>query len=637
MKNRADLFMKEVSPKRLYTSAKEISSHHRIQVTQGFRDAANLVCKKLKENGIDAKVLTYKADGDTWYLQNKMFEEWKINKAVLYLDDPEMKLCDYDEEPISVCQRSYPCDFSEGLELVFMDKGTDEKAYEGIDLKDKIIFMHENFHKFEWAFEKGIKGFVTDYIDVNSSRNRHDLYHSLTYTSFWWKHTENEIHPFGFVLSPCMGDQLEKIYYERKNKGLTTVLKGVVDSEMNPGIMEVVEATLPGETDEVVLLSSHLCHPKASANDNASGCAANIEVLRVLKKLIDEGKIKKNRRTIKAIFMPEFTGTYAYLYDHNDYAKMLGALNLDMVGGNQTRAYGPITLTLLPDSMPSIVQSLSHMSLDLAGRETDNLLDEKISFTHYVTERFFGGSDHLVFSNPDFSIPCCMLGQWPDRNYHTATDKMDVIDPEVLAFSTRVALNFAYGLSNLEEKQLPQIFDYLHKEMVESFAYINDSLNEGKITKQMAHDCIVNKTEFFKNAVKDLKRIMPDVSEKTVNREVKYVDLSGQLYLSYLGLNEGMKFEEDNRIYVKKFIGPIQSMDDNVAISSDSAKALYKEYKDKYPSFNDVADRCVCYIDGIKTVSEIKKSVSIEFLKDMSDVCEAYLNLLSEMEMVEAK
>ena len=48
----------------------------------------------------------------------------------------------------------------------------------------------------------------------------------------------------------------------------------------------------------------------------------------------------------------EFTGTYAYLYDHNDYSKMLGALNLDMVGGNQTRAYGPITLTLLPDSMP---------------------------------------------------------------------------------------------------------------------------------------------------------------------------------------------------------------------------------------------------------------------------------------------
>lgn len=637
MKKRADLFQSEVSSKRLYTSVKEISNYHRIQVTQGFRDAANYVYNALRNNGINAKILTYKADGDIWYLQNKMFQEWKLNKAVLTLADPEMKLADAIEEPISVVQRSYPCNFEDGLELVVMDRGTNEEDYADVDLSGKMIFMHEHFSEFEWTFDKGIKGFVTDHIAENSSRTRNDLYHSLTYTSFWWKHTPDEKHTFGFVLSPCMGDQLVNIYYDRKKRGLPTVLKGVVDTEMNPGVMEVVEATLPGLTDEEVILTSHLCHPKTSANDNASGCAANIEALRVLRKLMDEGKIARNKRTIKAVFMPEFTGTYAYLYDHNDYKKMVGALNLDMVGGKQTRAYGPITLTLLPDSMPSIVQPLAHLSLELAGRETDNLLNEKIAVTHYVTETFFGGSDHLVYSNPDFSIPCCMLGQWPDRNYHTATDTLDVIDPEVLSFSTRVALNYAYNLSNFTEHELTFVTDYLHMEMMDAYKRIHVALTEGKISREMAYDCVKAKEEFYKNCANDIKRILPEVTESIVSKELDYVQASCELFLKYLGLESGLCFVEDNRVFVKNFIGPIQGLGDNVAVSNEEAKQLYKTYTKQFDVFGDVADRCVSYIDGVRTAGEIKKCINLEFMRNLDEVTDAYLNLLVTMGMVECK
>ncbi len=638
MKNRAQLIHQEVSPKRLYTSVKEISDYHRIQVTPGFRAAAEYVCSSLQKNGIQAQILSYRADGDIWYLQNKMFKEWTLKEAYLDLDEPFMHLADAGEEPMSIVQRSYPADFTDGLEMIFMDRGTDPKAYEDVDLDNKIIFIHENFHSFEWAFDRGVKGFVTDYIAENPNRTRNDLYHSLTYTSFWWKHVDSEKKVFGFVMSPCEGDKLVKLYKERKAAGLPMVLKGKVDAVLEAGAMEVVEAVLPGETEEEVLLTSHLCHPKTSANDNASGCAANMEALRVLKKLMDEGKLPRNKRTIKAIFMPEFTGTFAYLSDHTDYDQMIGAINLDMVGGKQTRAYGPITLTLLPDSCPSIIQSLTHASLELAGMEAENLLGEKVPVTHYITETFFGGSDHLVYSNPDFNTPCCMLGQWPDLNYHTATDKLDVIDPEVLAFSCRTATNFAYALSNLSEEDLPMVFGYMHREMTEAFNRIQDAYSEGKITAEALYSHLSNRSAFFEGCVRDLRRILPSVSECVVERELNYVKTYAELMYSYMGAKKTECTCTDARVFEKLFIGPIQRLSDNLAVSCEAVQKKAAEYEAKYGfMFSEVGDRALTYINGTRTVGEVKQRVAFEFMKSCDDEIDAFFDLLTDMNMIKVK
>ena len=40
-----------------------------------YREAAEHVLKRCERYGLDARILSYEADPDVWYLQNKMFME----------------------------------------------------------------------------------------------------------------------------------------------------------------------------------------------------------------------------------------------------------------------------------------------------------------------------------------------------------------------------------------------------------------------------------------------------------------------------------------------------------------------------------------------------------------------------------
>ena len=104
------IFAAAVSEKRLLNTVKEVSNFHRIQASPMYREAAEHVMKICAKNGPDAKILSYEADPDVWYLQSKMFREWSIKEAYLDLVDPEMRLADYSHEAISVIQKSYPID-----------------------------------------------------------------------------------------------------------------------------------------------------------------------------------------------------------------------------------------------------------------------------------------------------------------------------------------------------------------------------------------------------------------------------------------------------------------------------------------------------------------------------------------------
>ena len=123
MKKQSELLRQTIDPKRLFTTVKEVSSYHRIQASTGFRQAANYCKQQLDRLGIDNQILTYEADPDVWYLQNKMFLEWDLKDAWLKLEEPEVLLCDALSEPISIIQKSYPCDFSQGVDLVYLSKG----------------------------------------------------------------------------------------------------------------------------------------------------------------------------------------------------------------------------------------------------------------------------------------------------------------------------------------------------------------------------------------------------------------------------------------------------------------------------------------------------------------------------------
>src|SRR5205823_5288962 len=108
------------------------------------------------------------------------------------------------------------------------------------------------------------------------------------------------------------------------------------ECERARGESSIVTAALAGTLPGEVLVTAHLCHPRPGANDNASGAAAALEVARVLAELDREGRLPQPRRTIRWLWMPEFTGTYAWIArDPAVAARTLAAVNLDMVGERQ--------------------------------------------------------------------------------------------------------------------------------------------------------------------------------------------------------------------------------------------------------------------------------------------------------------
>jgi len=145
--------IQSISGERAFYSVREIANFHRIQASTGYRAAAYHVKQRLEENGLDVSIKTYPADGKTWYYTSKMFQEWDCRDAQLNLVSPVECLADFRANNLSIIQRSYPCDFrSQPLDIVLLDQGSAPKAYEGLDLKGKLVFVREHFQAFvDWA------------------------------------------------------------------------------------------------------------------------------------------------------------------------------------------------------------------------------------------------------------------------------------------------------------------------------------------------------------------------------------------------------------------------------------------------------------------------------------------------------
>jgi aminopeptidase YwaD len=262
---------------RAYDIVKEIIRHHRIQASPGYRAAAETCAALLREAGIETTIRSYPATFGTQFWANRLFQEWDCREATLRLVTPNGEartLADYAEYKLSLVQRSNATPpGGVTAEVVLLENGETEAEYADIDVRGKIVFTGGDAARVHaLAVEQhGALGLIADRIaEAPPVRERHDLPDALQYTSFWWSGLE-ETRGFGFVLTPREGDRLRRLL----KRGEKVTVHAVVDARLYDGAIEVVDAFIPGtgETDEEVVIVSHLCHPQPSANDNASGGA----------------------------------------------------------------------------------------------------------------------------------------------------------------------------------------------------------------------------------------------------------------------------------------------------------------------------------------------------------------------------
>ncbi|MBQ3921122.1 MAG: hypothetical protein II689_02675, partial [Firmicutes bacterium] len=103
--------LKYVSGERAFQTVAELSTYHRIQASQGFRDAANHCRARMERMGIESEVLPYPAKEKVFFGTYPSFQEWKIRNAWCDLVSPSyLRLADFDACAISIIQRSAPVD-----------------------------------------------------------------------------------------------------------------------------------------------------------------------------------------------------------------------------------------------------------------------------------------------------------------------------------------------------------------------------------------------------------------------------------------------------------------------------------------------------------------------------------------------
>jgi len=437
-----------------------IIRHHRIQASPGYRAAAQYVLRELQNAGLEAHVETFPADHLTRFWTSPSFQEWDAAGATLHLVEPAdraRKLADYRELKISLIQRSLP--FDGEAEVMLLEDGLEEEEYDGLDLSGKIVLTKGGLDCVrQLAVEKyGAVGILFDGMrEIPPVRQAMDLPDARQYTSFWWTGQPDEKKCFGFVLSPRQGQWLRELIRRQAKDGQPPVkVRAHVDSNLYDGTMEVVTALVPGETDEAVIVAAHLCHPQPSANDNASGTAAALEAARALARLIANGDLPRPRRGVRFLWLPEMTGSYAYLAGHEeDISRMVAGINLDMVSEDQAQTGASFLIECPPDAMssfaPDLLERLREQLFDDAPSHTG--LDGYPLFRHATTS-FSGGSDHYIFSDPTVGVPMPMLVQWPDKFYHTSADTLDKVDPTMLARAGTLATAYAFFVANAGEAE----------------------------------------------------------------------------------------------------------------------------------------------------------------------------------------
>jgi hypothetical protein len=392
---------------------------------------SSFILKKLKEYGIEQSEIID--------LPTRSATTWDAEKAELWMTKPDRrKIADLKEVPASLCSGSVTTDTT--AELVYVGPGNRETYYQGKDVKGKIVLVNGPPEMAQrLAVEKfgalGLIGYSSSHPEFDPDQVGWDSIRT----------SETEKPTFAFMVSTRQGQDAR----DTLERGMTIEVHAVCKTQQVPYKEQMVSALLPGKDypEEELVFTAHLYEglAKQGANDDVSGCVSILETARVLKKLVDDGKIPPLRRSIRFLFVPEISGTAAYIRKYPEIAKRFFAnINQDMVGEALIKNSSFFNLersvyslpSYLDDVFESIVEWVGATQKDSYGFEGNapsivSPTGTKDPF-YYAIGRFTGGSDHIVFLDGGVRVPAAMFNCWPDMWYHSSGDTPDKSDPTQL-------------------------------------------------------------------------------------------------------------------------------------------------------------------------------------------------------------
>ena len=220
---------------------------------------------------------------------------------------------------------------------------------------------------------------------------------------------------WGFCVSHKDKEIFTKKY--RNNKDLFEVnINSLSDKK---GSLSYGELVIPGQSKKEIFISTYICHP-SMANNELSGPLVAISLARYF------SSIKKNKKTLRFIFVPETIGSITYL--RRNYKKLkknvIGGYNLTCIGDERRYSFLP-------------TKNGNTLSDNAAMKAFDDL---KLKYkTYSFLDR---GSDERQYNSPGIDLPIASImrskyGTYPE--YHTSLDDFNLVTEKGLEGGFKIA------------------------------------------------------------------------------------------------------------------------------------------------------------------------------------------------------
>jgi len=261
-----------------------------------------------------------------------------------------------------------------------------------------------------------------------------------------WSNTVPDafVYEFRFAYNYQMNDWCMTMPADRLNRLEDGDYNVDIDVSLEDGTLKIGEARIEGDTEETIVLMSHLCHP-GQAND---GIAGIVSALRVFQEIS-----KKNRRkySYTLLMLPETIGTVAYLWKRPEIIKYLKyGIFIEMPGVNN-----------------ALCLKKSHKNSSKIDKVAEYVFRQKYkneSYRYRIGEfREMYGNDEIIFADPDFDIPFVSIQHFDFPEYHTSRDSVENVSAARLDEVHEVTMS----ILDIMEK------DYIPKKKIKGPIYLS--------------------------------------------------------------------------------------------------------------------------------------------------------------------
>jgi hypothetical protein len=627
-----------------------ISLQHRMRGSKGYANAINFISEKLQEYNLEGiEMIKIPTDGITMYGTQKARLAWDVEFAELWEQGHKngtwvntFKIADWESIPLVVAQDSHSGNVE--AELIDIGNGNTEKDYIGKNVKGKLVLTAlQPSAVAPLAVEKyGAIGILS------YAQNQVTAWYKENDNLIRWGHLDSfsGIKTFGFMLSLKQA----RSFKNRLKSGETIRLHAKISAERHPGFYDILTAVIEGSDpilkQEEIALTCHLDHPRPGANDNASGCVAILEVARTLKKLMDEGKIERPRRTIRFIWSPEIEGTTALLNFKPEFAQNIKTnIHMDMVGGSvETKAIFHVSKS--PQSLPNFANDIAESFGAFLNKQSDDFASGVSTQYPMVSEEggkealqavlgnFHMGSDFQVFAEGSFSIPAIYLHDWPDRFIHTNYDTPAMIDPTKLKRSSFIGAASAYVISNFGADNIDQTINLLKRQVLKRS---NELLSYCELLSDEEKE---NAKFQFWNYEKAVFNSIKKFASMSRVHDIEYSNfLSGLSHSIGSGKSKSIIHKKANKVYSRNINvkGPLSVFGyDYFFDHYDKNKPTPRIYSFSglKGSGGEYTYEALNLVNGKRTALDIRNQLSAEFGPIPFDIVLEYLEALNSIDII---